>query len=532
MSKKFYKHLRIKDSNGSLDVSWVIDRELERNIETLLQSNPNADEEFLARLFLKNFRSEPLVLALLTFWGKRCLEIQTRQPVEAEQLNLWFIKLAYPLLYWRALARRHLSYFLEQIGYQAANGVYIQLSSFQQNPQLQFDKCDVWQTAFEIASAPGEFFKNFDFNRPLENYARRTMEGKIRDKLVSLGMKKMSSDSALLRYSTQRFLREALQYQGYRQPQLDRYLSAWDCFKKNYASQRPTGSRSLPAPTEEQFKEIAKNLYNQQVQPSQQLDWETIKAWLSECIKALRNYQNRLRDPLSSDAPRGGNEDSPPLSESEDFKDTNSDSHWVRLEIQEPAKQLKAALSGFLPQQRQDANKYLLLLLTCGLDLECRSIAPIFEVCHTTVNRRYNSEMQRLLKKVAEWAQQQLGVTPDSEALEIAHAALKQYLNQHYQDLVFQSVFQSAWQQLDQQHRKLLHLHYFLETDESKIANDLQLPESEVSSGLVTGRRDLATAIASWIQQDFNLNLPPKLVDKIAIKVPVLTKNYPDETLY
>jgi DNA-directed RNA polymerase specialized sigma24 family protein len=137
--------------------------------------------------------------------------------------------------------------------------------------------------------------------------------------------------------------------------------------------------------------------------------------------------------------------------------------------------------------------------------------------------------MRRLLKKVAEWAQTQSGVTPDSEAIKKMRAALEQCLKQYYQDLVFQSVFRDARQQLDPKYRKLLHLHYFLEIDKSTIANELKLPEPEVSSDLETGKRELARAIAIWIQK--HCNLPSEvnqLVEKFSKKVPVLIENYPD----
>lgn len=544
---KFCTHPSVRDSNGRSVVGWVIDRELEKNITTLLQSNPNADEKFLAKLLLKNFCSEPLVLALLTFWGERCLEIQTRQPVEAQNLDLsWFISLAYPLLYWRALARRHLSCFLYRVGEPAANEVHSQLIKFPQYAQLQFDKCDVWQIAWSIATDPAKIFKNFDFERPLEKYSYGVMKGKIKDQILRLGMEKMSSNWALLKKSTQISVKEALRHQGYKQTKLDCYLLAWNLFKQIYAPQRPTGSRSLPAPTGEQFDEIA-NLYNQQVRRRPQLatlgaaNRKTIEAWLTECIQALRNYQTRHRVSDSINAPSGRNEDSAPLSEIIFAPSSNSqvaqraqlgntpDSEmWEQLENQEPAEQLKAVLLDFLPQKPRDTSKckYLLLLLICGLDLDYRSIAPIFGVCHTTVNRRYKSEMQRLLTEVAKWAQKQLGVTPDSENLERMRAELNQFLNEHYRELIFQEVFQNALQQLDQQRRKLLHLGYSWEMNEAEIARELQLPEPEVSNGLVTGRQELATAIAIWIQTDFNLNLPPELVDKIAIKVRVLIKNY------
>lgn len=142
------------------------------------------------------------------------------------------------------------------------------------------------------------------------------MEGKITDEIFSnLWIEKRRSDWALLRYSTRRSLQKALQHQGYSQPPLDRYLVARDCFKEIYAPP-PAGSHSLPAPTDEQFQDMA-DLYNRLVQPNQvtapgTANRATIKDWLSKCIQALRSYQTRYV--VSINAPSGGNEGSQPLS--------------------------------------------------------------------------------------------------------------------------------------------------------------------------------------------------------------------------
>ncbi|MEP0872807.1 hypothetical protein NDA01_23605 [Trichocoleus desertorum AS-A10] len=483
---KFSTHPRLKDSNGRPGVYWVSDRELETNIRTLCQSDKNADAEYWARLFLNTFDSDPLAL-------------------------------------------RHMSTYLEKLGYRAANEVYRKVSNFQQHTQLRYNQHDIWQIAWSFSSTPDIFFSNFNSQLALENYAYRKIKGKINDEIVrNLGMEKRRSDWGLLRYGTRTYLQEALQNQGYKQPQLDCYLLTWDSFKEIYAPQRATGSSSLPAPTDEQLDTMA-NLYNKLVQSPQvaalgKANQAKIETWLHECIQALRTYQTKHL--ISLDAPTGGKEDSPVLSET--IPDAASESQWEQIEIQEPTFALTAILTELLT--RIDPNTDNCLLLRHGFDLDYRSIAPIFDIYYTTVRNRYNQATQQLLRQVAQWAQEKLSVIPDSESLNEMHIALQEYLKKYYENLIFQSVFRTAWQQLDDQHRKILHLHYFRQTDVSEIARQLQLCELEVSNKVVTGREELAIAIREWIQNRLNIlpDLLNPLTDKIVILVQRLIANFPD----
>ncbi len=480
---QFSTHPRIEDSNGRPVVCWVFDRELEKNIRTLCQSDPNANAEFWARLFLNTFEGETLAL-------------------------------------------KHMTAYLEKLGYSAANRVHRELSSFQQYTQLRYEQQDLWQIAWSFSGEPKKFFSNFNTQRPLENYARIKMEGLIRDTIVRLGMEKSRSDWALLRHSARLFLREALQNQGYKQPQLDCYVLVWDSFNEIYAPQKATNNRSLPAPTDEQLQQI-ENLYNQLLQPSQvaalgTADRTMIEGSLQKCIQALRTYQTKHFVPL--DAPGGGNEDFPPLGET--IPNPDSDSEWEQFEIQGAVEQLMAVLMRLLAGIDEETDNCL--LLTYGFDLDYRSIAPFFEVVHTTIRNRSNRATQQLLNQVARWAQEKLNVTPDSESINEMKAPLKECLKKYYSGLILQSVFQTAWQQLDRQRRNILYLRYFRQIDEVAIARQLQLSELEVSNKLVTGRQELVAAIGEWIQNRLNVrpDLLNPLADKIATLVQRLIANY------
>jgi DNA-directed RNA polymerase specialized sigma24 family protein len=480
----FSKHPRINNNNErpAWKPDWEPDSKLEANIRNLCHSDPNMDTEFWARFFLKTL-GEPLAL-------------------------------------------RHMVAYLERLGYQAAENVYKKLSNFQHYTQFRYERYDIWQIAWSFSSRPTEIFRKFNPQQPLKKYAYKTIEGKIRDEIVRLGMGRLRADWALLRHCGRAYLREALQNEGLRQLQLERCLLAWRSFKEIYTSKKAPDSRTLPEPQNEQLEQMT-DLYNNLVQSPQvaalgTADRAEIEAWLRQCIQALRRYQNRIFVPI--DAPRGGHEDSPPLLET--IPDPKSESRWEQIEIQQTAEQLMAVLREMLTQIDEEADNCL--LMRHGFDLDYRSIAPFFNVYYTTVRNRYNSEMLQLREGVARWAQEELDVTPDSESLDEMHIQLQECLNKYYFDLIFQSVFRPSWQQLDCQRRNILYLRYFMQKDEVAIARQLALSELEVSNKLVTGKQELAAAIQEWIQNRTNVlpNLLNPLVDRIATFVERLIADY------
>lgn len=191
------------------------------------------------------------------------------------------------------------------------------------------------------------------------------------------------------------------------------------------------------------------------------------------------------------------------------YDDSDSDCVLEQFEIQEPA-ELMAVLPRFLAQISTDTDR--LLLLRYGFDLDYSSIATIFKVPNSTLRSRCNQATRALLGHVVRYVEEKLRVTPESETITSVHAALKKCLNKHYEDLLFRLVFQQALK-LDRQRLEILRLYYIrhdTRENEAQIDRALQLPESEVSNGLATGRQELAAAIASWIQN--RLNVPPDSV--------------------
>ncbi|OWY65690.1 hypothetical protein B7486_40615 [cyanobacterium TDX16] len=517
----------IQDSKGNKDVSywegWVGERELETNMRNLCQSDDEANVEDWVRFFVKNLSQ----MILLIFWCKCYRKIQNSQPVEAEKLDLWFISLAYHLNY--MIASRHLSAYLEKVGVRSARNVYNKSKKYLKDKQLSYYLHDLYQIACYISRTPHNFFSSFSPQHSLESYVDKRMTGKINEEVLRIsGMRKRRSDSGLLKSTTRKRLKEALENQGYRQPYLYRYLLARDCFDRIYAPQQLTNNNSLPKPTDEQLQQIA-DLYNNLAQSSPQItnlsqaNQETIKQWLIQCVEAIRWHETRLTtQAISLDCPIKRDENSHPLSET--ILDNGIDFQGESIEnqeIQERIPGLTAFLTELLARIDEDTRNHLLLMH--GFDLDSRSIAPIFGINHSTVCRRCNKTTQRLLKQVGQWARENLKVKPDSEILnEMGTPLLNKCLKEYYENLIFELVFQNRWQQLNCKSQNILYLYYFKQEDVAAIADQLKLSESEVSKELETGLEELKAAIKEWTQN--HLNISPDLLNPLADKIAALVQ--------
>ena len=469
----FATHFSIRHSNLYFD--WVYDRESRTQMRNLCRSNPDATVKDWVE-FLVNNPSQPLRNKLL-------------------------------------------SAFLEKIGTKYVWKVYEEQQSYQNSSQLSYDLDDFYQLAFVISSDVKKFFESYTFDYVFEKFVNGKMKNKLKEESAPL---KRRSDWGLLKSATRKYLKEALENKGDRQPLLDRYLTAHKSFKEIYDSDRPTPNSPLPEPTDEQFQQIA-NRYNQLAQSSPQVadrdraSQNTIKECLERCIEALRWHENRVSTYVDSlDEPVRGDGNSHSLSET--ISDDQNKSSWKLTEdreIQEWTHRLEAVLRELLTQIDNTNGNYL--LLKYGFDLNSRSIASIFGFSHSTISRRNNRQSRLLIGQLGQWARENLNITPDSENLSRQMSELKNSLKKHYKDLIFESVFQTAWQQLDRQHQKILYLHYFKQINELAIADQLQLVNLEVNNGLATGKQTLVAAIKEWIQN--RLNVSPDLLDPLTDQI-------------
>ena len=193
------------------------------------------------------------------------------------------------------LASRHLSAFLENIGFKAAKNVFAKLRLAQNyNQRLPLDNSldEFYQYALLAADNPNEFFENFQLNNTcIKSYAFAKMKGIIYDGVFAKKNPRITGYGALRKLGVSQRI-TSLQSQGYHQPLLSKLCLAWECFYQ-ICTTKVNGRIS---PTQTDWQNITK-LYNRLKRqlPTRQaienIDDITIQQWLNDiCIPAARKF--------------------------------------------------------------------------------------------------------------------------------------------------------------------------------------------------------------------------------------------------
>lgn len=270
--QKFSTFLSFGDYNSGQKTTWKADSQLERHMKSLVQSDPDAKEEFWTRHFLKTLRE--------VF------------PQEGSQGTADTVKIA-----------RHLSAYLQETCIWAAQKTQQKFKFLRHKYAIE----EYFQIACSFANLPAKLFKNFNLDHPncnLEGYAKTAILRFIRDKIYQqdIEAKRVKfSEHGLLKDLTNKELQEALVAKGFNQSQIDLYRLAWQCFDEIYQVKQSFSSRSLEPPNQEYLKQIT-FCYNQRLKnldfPATPVDEEKIKEMLQICIQAARNYRTKNFLPL------------------------------------------------------------------------------------------------------------------------------------------------------------------------------------------------------------------------------------------
>lgn len=272
--QKFSTFLRFGDYNSSQKTTWQADPQLERQMKRLVESDPEAKEEFWTRHFLKYLRE--------------VLPQENSQPMQfPASTNI----------------ERHLAAYLQEACIWAAQKTYQKFNFLRHKYPIE----EYFQIACSFANLPAKVFKSFNLDHPhynVESYAKTAILRFIRDKIYQqdIEAKRVKfSGHGLLKDLTNKELQEALASRGFNQPQIDLYRLAWQCFDEIYQVKRTFSSQSLEPPNQEYLKQIT-SCYNQRLKslnfPATPVDEEKINAMLQICIQAARNYRTKHFQPL------------------------------------------------------------------------------------------------------------------------------------------------------------------------------------------------------------------------------------------
>lgn len=361
---------------------------------------------------------------------RRSMEKVLQAPSESHNSdNFW-------ALYWHecwqaeshSLAEAHLSAYLQESGYWAAQ----KMSRSFVSQQYQLFDC------FQIALlSVGKVLKGFNptLGTRLKDYASVSFRSMIRDTLRQRWETDLCSHWALLRKLSQKRFVESLENAGLTPEEIARYQLAWACFKDLYAPRQEKGMRQLPAPTAETWGAIARSYNterNQLTPPGSQCSPETIEKWLRNSAKAVRTYLYPKVESLN--VPKQGEgfgevlDDLPDTANESLLSDAIAQEERQKRENQQG--QLNAALAKALAQLAPYLQEMLKLYYGGGMTQQ--EIARQLEMKQYTISRRLTKTRESLLKALAQWSQETLKVSLDSEISPHMSVVLEEWLQGYY----------------------------------------------------------------------------------------------------
>ena len=163
--QKFSTFLSFGDRGSTCQSMWQADPQLERHMKSLVQSDPEAKEEFWARYFLKQLRD-----GYQTESSTKIGDPGNRD-TNSQALNISIINTS-----------RHLSAYLQEACLWAAHKSYQKFSFLRHKYPLE----EYFQIASSIANQPARLLKSYNLEHPrsnIEGYAKIAIWRFVRDKI-------------------------------------------------------------------------------------------------------------------------------------------------------------------------------------------------------------------------------------------------------------------------------------------------------------------------------------------------------------
>ncbi len=260
------------DGQNQTQLSWKVDFELENNMKSKVEADPQGKE---------------------SFWGLYFIKILLEQS-QSDNQNLHKFN---PECGMYTIAKRHLSAYLQEACFKAAKDIYHEFKYIKHKYSLE----ECFQIANIAASSPEKCFRSFDFERNkinVESYAITAFKRFVRNEIYQQDLEARRtkfSDYGLLKYISVKEFNEALLAYNFSASQIILYRLAWQCFNEIFQPKFHSLSRTRN-PSQDDFAAIA-SYYNQRCN---QLELEHLPAtdvkiqeMLSNCINILKNYRNK-----------------------------------------------------------------------------------------------------------------------------------------------------------------------------------------------------------------------------------------------
>lgn len=366
---------------------------------------------------------------------KRSMEERAKKRSEVSE-NLWGV-------YWHrlwqqqpeSLAKGHLIAYLQEPCYWSA----ARISRGLRNSQYKLSDC------FQIAIAQvDKILKGFDSQQSsnLKGYAAQMFKSILTNTLRQSQVADICSDWALLRKVSRKRLEKALDEAGVATGDREKYVLVWTSFKATYIPNEPGKTRQLTAPNAETWEAIA-SLYNRERHrqlnsPGKECLPSTLEKWLLKCIAAVRSYS--YPKSISLQQPKMGREgEEGEILDDLVYGDASSSllDELVRQGEVEKQQQVGELLRRILNQLEQEKPELSVLLqLYYGEQLNQNEIGQRLAMRQYTVSRRLTQGRKFLLKGLAEWSRDTLGIVLDPQGIDKTMSPmLEEWLESHFQPM-------------------------------------------------------------------------------------------------
>lgn len=504
-----------EDPTGQVSIRWLTDLNLQRNFPRLIAQIGQSNESNLIRHLLQQLGEQPV-----------------------HQLTL-----------------KHLFAYTARFASFSVYRIKAELAALNRmsDPHVLFK--DLFQISLEAIANPLEFYKNYDLERTeakywlpsLKAYIRRRIEGMLCDKIRTMEGLTTYKRSALglVARSSKKQIKAALLASGFKAPQLNQYLLAWQCFqeiRKGFSEdiasirqvRKADQSKGTPQFSSHEMFQLVAHRYNSlssqlPLTPAadSELTEQIVEVWLNQMGAALRQYLDPPCDDL--DRPYATFSEAREISVGEIVPDTRTEVEIGFLSQSELTPELQA-FKAFLNLELHDLAPEIerIPLMLHGMTMVQSEIGLELDKNQSTVGRQYKRMVHNLLERLAQWAMEQQGLSLESEMLLTLKELLQESLSDYYVELVDTYFVQNFTSQSIAE-KELLRLHYLCKSDLDILGDHLNPSAVEVGDRLsrLTGQlqMDLKGDLEARIHYTFKPNGPAlaklaSLIESLLLKAP------------
>ncbi len=400
------------------------------------------------------------------------------------------------------LALSYLLAYVDIACYLAAKSTY---DAFQTPDLILADYLQIARSY--MANRAVELCTKFDRTQSkIETYLSAPLRDAIMSEVRKNEPTQRQSDWGLLRSTSKKGLKIALQNFAIRDPQLSCCLLTRQGFLEVYAPVKAGKNQRLPEPTAEQWEAIAQFCSEQQFPHSiQPFTVPEVKALLQLCVDALRASTHIQFDSLDAE---NWNLESETAEQSEQQAPNRQQDTEQCNRLQQMTTELASAIVS-LSRDFPDARK--MLILEHGFTGFNQSyIGKEFGIKQYKISRQLTSYKKYLLTSLVKWSQTQVNVTFSVKDVDRLSILLDEWLTWYCQNAILYKFLQTTLKlhpALKLEITLLCRYYGCERVDERAIAHNLNITPTELQGKLVQVKTILQTQLHNWLHQ--NLGLKP-----------------------